>query len=316
MRASLSSVSLPLLLWAVSAHGGWDEGVAAFTKKDYAAAATEFQELVEQNPDGSQGHYMLGLTLQQLQRKEEALNHLRKAYDLNPNDLSIKVELGRAYYEVRRYSESSELLEIVDPSVLPDDKQAAFYLFRGLSRLELGHENAQEDIAAASELAPDDTDFTRRHVSALIRRARNADDDDAGKSAFELAARLASELVAADERFPHLMLKISAELGAGMYAQAVETGRMAVSSQGGNWLAHYYLGQAYTSNNQYRAAETSLAEAISATEDGGDLKRAWRQLGFVYEKQKKYTQAVEAYENAEDDESVDRVRGSGEGGSE
>ena len=314
MRTRLTSISLSLLLWAVSAHGGWDEGVAAFTNKDYAAAATEFQSLVEQHPDESQGHYMLGLAFEQLQRKEEALHHLRKAYDLNPNDLSIKVDLGRAYYNVRRYSESSELLETVDPSVLPEDKRAAFYQFRGLSRLELDRDDAEEDIAAAAELAPDDADLARRHVSALIRRARNADSDEAGKPVFELAARLASELVAADARFPNLMLKISAELGAGLNAQAVETGRMAVSSHGDNWQAHYYLGQAYSSNKQYKASETSLEEAISAAADAGDLKRAWRQLGFVYEKQKKYTQAAEAYENAGDDESVDRVRGSGDGG--
>lgn len=31
---------------------------------------------------------MLGLSLDQLKREEETLHHLRKAYDLNPNDLS------------------------------------------------------------------------------------------------------------------------------------------------------------------------------------------------------------------------------------
>ena len=91
MRRPLTVVALSaILLLPTIAAAGWDEGVAAFRAKNFKAAAIEFQKLVEQSPDGFQGHYMLGLTLEQLNRKSEALQHLRKAYELNPDDLNVK----------------------------------------------------------------------------------------------------------------------------------------------------------------------------------------------------------------------------------
>ena len=86
-----------LALFAGAVFAGnpdWEAGVAAMQKKDFEGAVAAFQKVVESTPDAFQGHYMLGVTLGYVNRKEEALNHLRKAYDLNPNDLSIKLALG------------------------------------------------------------------------------------------------------------------------------------------------------------------------------------------------------------------------------
>ena len=96
----------------VPALAGWNEGVAAFTSKKFQAAARQFKAIVKQNPDGSRGHYMLGLSLGMAKRKEEALHHLGKTYDLNPNDLSVsKVALGRAYNGSGQHSEAEKVLK-------------------------------------------------------------------------------------------------------------------------------------------------------------------------------------------------------------
>ena len=313
MRLALSA-ALPLLLCASLAHAGWDEGVAAFAKKDYQGAVSEFEKLVNEKPEGPQGHYMLGLSYAQLERKEEALHHLRKAYDLNPNDLSIKVALGRAYHTTRRHSDSSELLETVDPDELPAGKRAAFHLMRGLVRLGLDQEDgAVRDLAMASELTPGDPDTKRAYIAALIRRARSAADEETARPSFELAIALASELVDSAGSYDNLMLKIEAELGAGRYTNAIDTGQRALAAKGGDWLAHYYLGQAYASNGQFREAEAHLEDAATAATDPGDKQRAWRQLGLTLEKQGELDRAIAAYQNADDDESVERLGGGGAG---
>ena len=82
-----------------------------FSKKDFQTAVSEFQKLADQQPESYRIQYMLGASLQRLNRKEEALNHLNKAYDLNPNELSVKLELGKAYFSVRRYQETVKLLD-------------------------------------------------------------------------------------------------------------------------------------------------------------------------------------------------------------
>ena len=331
-----------LLIGAVPTLAGWEEGVAAFTSKNYQGAATEFKELVDQNPEGYRGHYMLGLSLEQLGRKEEALHHLRKAYDLNPNDLSIKVALGRAYFKVRRYGDVTKLLSSVDASSLPGAQQAAFFQIRGQAKFKNGDTSGatadfeqlarlkpndpqiqymygttalslgQTDTAIAaltkaSTLAPGDADKKRALAQALIKKGRETRDKAAKKQNYFKASKLAGELVAKDASYDNLILKISAELGAGLYGDAVGTGQKAVAKNSNDWLAHYYLGQAYASNKQYAESESPLNTALSKA-SAKDQKTVWRQLGYTYEKQKKYAKSIGAYQNCGDQAAVARVK--------
>ncbi len=332
-----------LLMAALPALAGWDEGVAAFTSRNFEGAVTEFQELVKQTPDGWRGHYMLGLSLEQLKRKEEALHHLRKAYDLNPNDLSIKVALGRAYKNVRRYGDVTKLLGTVDASSLPAKQRAAFYQIRGEAKHKSGDSSgAVKDFAQLAKLQPDsaktqylygttalavgqtdtgisalrkasqldskNSDMKRAYAQALIKKGRTSRDKASKKQSYLRASQLAGELVATDASYDNLMLKISAELGAGLYGKAVETGNAATQKSSGDWLAHFYLGQAYTSNGQFQDAVAPLQQAQKMTTKPDDVKMIWKQLGFAYEKQKKYAQSIDAYQNAGDQGAVARVK--------
>ncbi len=343
MRRSITLLLALSLIGTVPALAGWEEGVAAFTSKNYQGAAAEFKKLVDQNPDGYRSHYMLGLSLEQLGRKEEALHHLRKAYDLNPNDLSIKVALGRAYFKVRRYGDVTKLLGTVDARALPGAQQAAFYQIRGQAKFKGGDSSGaaadfkqlarlkpndakiqymygttmlslgqtDQAIAAltkASSLAPGDADKKRALAQALVKKGRETRDKGTKKQHYFKASKLAGELVARDASYDNLILKISAELGAGLYGDAVNTGQQAVSKNSKNdWLAPYYLGQAYASNKQYAESEEPLNTALGMA-PAKDKKTVWRQLGFTYEKQKKYAKGIEAYTNAGDQGGVARVK--------
>ena len=336
------TLALALVVTAVPAMATWEEGVAAFTKKDYQTAASHFQELVDQNPDGYRGHYMLGLSLQQMGQRESAMSHLRKAYDLNPNDLSIKLALGRAYKNLRRYGEVAQLLSSVDASSLPAAQQAAFYQMRGEARFKTGDEgsavqdfqqlarlqpnNAQvqylygttalsqgqtdagiDALDKANRLDPSNGDVTRAYAQALIKKGRLTRDKTAKRTAYLRAADLAKTLVSQADNFDNNMLLISAELGAGQYGAAVATGQKCVAKNGSDWLAHYYLGQAYSSNGQYTEAEAPLLAAKERA-SASDLNLVWSMLGFIYEKQKKYTQSIAAYQSAGDSAGVARVQ--------
>lgn len=85
---------LALLLSFNTAFAGWDEGVAAFKAGNFKVAAKEFQTASVQNPDTWGNHYMLGLSMYKLGKTEAAVNHLRKAYDLNPNKKGITLDNG------------------------------------------------------------------------------------------------------------------------------------------------------------------------------------------------------------------------------
>lgn len=344
MRRPLTLVALSAVLLLPSlATAGWEEGVAAFTSKNYRAAAAEFQKLVEQSPDGFQGHYMLGLSLERLNRQSESLQHLRRAHDLQPGDLNVKMALGKSYSANRRYSDAVKVLSSVDASALPSSHKKALYQIRGQSRLKAGDtagalgdfralakgnpsnadlqyvygttafslDRLDEAIGAlgkAHQLAPSDEDKARTYANALIKKGRISRDKAAKKAAYTQAATVARKLVAAAPTYDNYLLRISAELGAGLYNQAVETGKAAIAKNDGDWLAHFYLGQAYSSAGSFAQAEAPLATARSKTSRPEDLKMVWRQLGFVYEKQKKYGASIDAYAQAGDQAGIARVR--------
>jgi len=104
---------------AVPSRADWQQGVTAFTAGDLATAAREFKTIVDAQPDWPGGHFMLGWTFLKQKRNQEALTHLRKAYDLNPADPNYQLRLGEAYVASGRYSDAVAFLAKIDSSSLP-----------------------------------------------------------------------------------------------------------------------------------------------------------------------------------------------------
>ncbi|MEM1179247.1 MAG: tetratricopeptide repeat protein [Acidobacteriota bacterium] len=338
----LAAVLMAATCIVAPADAGWDEGVAAFKTKNYKVASQEFQKLVDQNPEGYRGHYMLGMSLARMDRKEEALNHLRKAYDLNPNELSIKLELGRAYLGVRRYQEVTKLLSTVEVSSLPAQAKGVFYQMRGEAYLKTNQNaRALSDFSQLAKIKPKDAnvqfkygvlalkedqlekaitaidrsvrldpsaaDKKATYANALIKKGRMTRDKTAKKSSYLKAAELAADVVAKDASFDNLMLKMSAELGAGLYDDAVKTGERAQAKNSSDWIVPFYIGQAYTSAGKFVESETPLRKALELA-DANNQKKVWTQLGFAYEKQKKFADSITAYQNAGNAAGVQRVQ--------
>ena len=162
-----------------SAFAGWDEGVAAFMGKNYKEAAKQFNIFVQQKPNSDKGHYMLGLSLYRLNQKVKAQTHLRKAYDLNPNDLSIKVALGRALIASGKYKAAfivlgesdmrHEQLRRISAELgagFNDSPAEAFYLY-GTTAQKLGkNEEALKAFKKATELAPGNGTYLKAYKAA------------------------------------------------------------------------------------------------------------------------------------------------------
>ncbi len=341
MRKIPTTMVIAVLLAAAPAFAGWDEGVAAFKKGDFQTAYQQFQEYVQGNPEAYQGQYMLGLASNKLGRKEEALKHLRKAYDLNPNDLSIKMALGSAYSANGRNSDVAKLFGSIDASSLPAAQQAFFYQTRGTARMKAGDDGgALKDFAELARLKPNDAkiqysygstalasgqmdtgiaalrkatqlassneDYHRAYVQALVLKGRRTKDKGGKKQVYGQAATAARALVGVKSSYDNILLQASAELGAGQYDAAAGNARAALAKNSNDWLAHFYLGQALTSSGGYSAAVEPLNKAKSLA-SGSDRNLVLKQLGFAFEKQKKWTEAVAAYVEAGDQGGVARV---------
>ncbi len=336
------SLTLALVLaFGLAAHAGWEEGVSAFRSGNYAQAAEEFRTVVEDQPDWPGGHRMLGQSLLKLGRSQEALTHLRKAYDLQPDDVAIQMILGQAYVQSRRYRDASELLGKVNVASLPKAQQGPLHQMRAVAYDKTGQtDRAMQELSRAVQLSPNNANLQFQYGTLLfnngdtaagvrsLEKAVSLDSGDATKqkayadallrhareqrgaaktAAYRKAVSAASRLVSSSDAFENLMLLGGAQLGAQAYADAAATFQRATGKNNQDWLPHYYIGQALTNTGYFSRAETSLHAALSRSTVTAEINRIWSQLGFVYEKQKNYSQAKTAYQKAGDRAGVKRV---------
>ena len=344
MRKTLTTTLMLALvvLSASAAMAGWEEGVAAFKSGDYTSAASEFQKFVDERPDVYQGHYMLGQVLSKLGRNQEALTHLRKAYELEPGNVGVQLVLGKAYLDSGRYGDAVGILGKINSASLPKAQQTALHQMMARALEKTGDsDRAAAELAAAAQLAPNDAsvqfqygaaalktgdtdaavralakatsldssnaDAQKAYAQALLVQGRSAT-GAAKAAAYGKAVDASKKVVAKDPSYDNLMLLAGAQLGAKQYQGAESTAQQAAAKNSSDWLPLYYMGQAQTLTEKFSAAESSLKKATSLASSQKDKVTILKQLGFVYEKSKSYDQSIAAYQQAGDGAGVARVQ--------
>lgn len=332
-----------LLLGAPSlAYAGWEEGVAAFKAKNYAEAARQFQSVTEEHPDWPNGYFMLGQVLGKLDRNQEALAALRKAYDLNPNEVAYQLQLGTSYLQNNRYRDAAQLLQKIDESQLSGQQAQVYHkalavaldktgqsgaALGALARAAQSNPNdaaAQYNYGAAAfnagrtadavkalekavNLDGQDVKKRRAYLDALMRQGRET--TGSGKAGiYRKAAEAGKALVARNPSYDNLLKLGEAQLGAAQYSEAIQSFNQAAAKNSQEWIPYFYMGQASTAKKDYTRAETELKQALTKNVGKAEQDKVYKQLAFVYEKQKNYDAAIEAYTKAGDTSGATRAR--------
>lgn len=339
-RSVFLLAALSVLLTASVAAAGWDEGVAAFTAKNYSQAIAEFQQFVEERPDQQQGYSMLGRSLLLGGRPSDALAPLQKALELKADDIPSQVYLGRAFHEAGKPRECVAHLNTMNIGGLPAGAQISIYQMRSASQVRLGNTRAAAaDLGKVADLKSDDararfdygqmlynddqrdagiaayeraismdgtkSEWKKVLVNALKVSGRRAQ-GDAKTRVYARAEDVARGLVGSTPSYDNLLLLGEVQLGGKNYESAVSTFQQAISKNARDWHAHFYLGQALCSVERFADAEAPLNTALPLA-SGDDKERIWKQLGFAFEKQKKYDESIANYQKANDQAGVGRV---------
>jgi tetratricopeptide (TPR) repeat protein len=341
MRNLIAALVMVVLALATAgpATAGWEEGAAAFKAGNYSVAAKEFQAVVEATPNFADGYFMLGQSLAQLNRHEDALAALRKAYDLNPSKVSHQFALANAYLSAKRYGDAIQLYERINPSSLSGAHQTAYHKNKAIALEKSGRGGeVAAALAATARTSPNDAaaqyaygvaaynagdtaaavqalgratqiEATAKHreayVKALVRQAR--EDSSKKTSNYAKAVEHAKALAAQNGSYENLMTLGEAQLGAKQYPGAADSFQKAAAKKADDWLAFYYLSQVQTAMGQFPAAEATLERALRTNPTAQNEKRIYRQIGFVHEKLKNYDAAKVAYTRAGDQASVARI---------
>jgi tetratricopeptide (TPR) repeat protein len=345
-------VTLVCLSWQV-ALADWEKAVSLYKQGQYRAAITEFQTVVAEFPDHADSWKFIGLAYYQLKDYTPAVAPLEKGLQLKRNegktDIDILQALGRVEIALNRYDRAAPHFETLTRVQKADKSTAVNYYLLGVCYANL---NRQSDSDAAfrqaTKLDPTDGDAwyylgtqhfranrfsdaiaaLRSGVTAnpksaemqglltesLLRQAAALTDERQALALNEEAIRTATALKALREDAASLELLGRAFLAAKKYTNAEMTLESAVAASTKPTAALFFAtGFAHAQNKAWARAAEMLANADR--QQPGDFNTLYY-LGYVFENQRKYAQALDAYNrafeasgraNADVKASIDRV---------
>lgn len=321
-----------LILTTTPLFAGWEEGLAAFKRGDYAVALAEIETVVEGNPDYAPGHYMLGSALFELKRFDEAIKGLETAVGLDGENPQYVLTLARAQIAGDRNGEAFSTLEDRPVADLPEKLRLPYAqllataashepphsarpvlervveevpdcraLWIALARMRKAAGEPEEGfhaLARAYSLAPRDLRLGRHTVRQALALAQDTEDETERRRWYGEASRVAETLSQADPSLDTGLLLGEARLGAQDYSGAHSWFAQLAESHPDEVLLPYYMGRASTALDEDERAVAELQTALQRVEDPEVETRIYDALGHAYHKLRRYDLAAGAYHQA------------------
>jgi tetratricopeptide (TPR) repeat protein len=306
--------SVVMIMGAGLATADYKQAVALYNRGQYDKAIQELKPDLDANPDWESGHRMLGLCYLNLKNNALAVSALTRAVQLKSTAAATYIGLGQAYFNMQKYSECLQALDQGEP-FLANIKQGGerqrytFYQLHGSANLRLQRSaEAVADFTSALRTGNSDwTDFFQLG-NAYYNQGRL---DDAIQ-ALQKASSMKAEQSAVAELLGKCFFKKGVqELSAKQYPQAINSFQKAREYDSKNGYIDYNIAEAYLFQKNYPEAEKALNQALALMPRSFEV---FQRQGLVYEKQKKWDQALNAYKKANEinpskalKEAMDRV---------
>lgn len=328
----------------------WDRAVSLYKQNQFREAISEFKKVLEDVPNHADSWKYIGLSYFQLKDYDQALAPLNKTLELKKaegkSNTEVLLALGRCQLALNRYDQALPHLETLTKQ--QPDAAVGFYLL-GFAYANLKRTNeAVQALKTSLKLDPKDAD-TWYYLGVLQYRAGNLDGAiealrggvTAAPTNIEMTTLLAETLVRRGLAEADLT---KANL---LYDEAIKTA-VKLKSLRDDAASTELLGRTYLAAKKYTSAELTLSRALAMTKEPSATlyfnlglahaqNKAWARaaemllqanrlnpadintlnyLGFVYENQRKYPLALDAYNrayeasgrsNAEVKEAIDRV---------
>jgi len=209
-------------------------------RRDELKAVGELERAVAGRPNASDLHYLLGISLRQVGRWEEAVSELERGSRLDPRNNSVHAQAAVTYARLRRYDES---IAHWDQVIAIDPADQFAQMIRGFNYLRRGDVDSLEAAIRRIPLLPNPGRQTpyghytvhhvrRRHAEALasldsvklaiigdnlvyrpvsLLRAQTLErmgDTTRARSAYEAARAMLEDSVAAHPRHPGMRVAL------------------------------------------------------------------------------------------------------------
>lgn len=342
-----ANICVGILLLAVALPAGaednqdYNKGLEAYRAREYSSAIQLFQKVVEQSPDHAGSHYLLGLSLRGDNQTSKALASLRKATELDPANASYAIALGQTLIQAKQYNDAyltlkkvrysdldararqsyapafanaaimagfpGEAVSVLEAQTKATPKNAEMFYTLGYAYSKEGdYGKAFTAFKKAFDLDSSSTKSGTSAVKSAISAGRRAGGSQKD-SYYSQGAAIAEKLAGGSPTFDNLLLAGETRMGAKDYQKALGWFDRAQSKQPQNILVHYYHSQCNTNLGQYNGAISDLQQALKIGVSGEMRTKVYKQMGFIYDKTKKYDEAIIAYGNAGDSRKVQDI---------
>lgn len=347
------AVVVMLAMMSVSALASafdWERAVSLYKQGQFREAIAEFQKVLAEYPDHADSWKFVGLSYYQLKEYQPAIEPLEKALGLkrkeNRVDPDLFRALGQSYLAMNKFDSALPYLETLAKT---QANVAVNFHLLGVAYANLNRpEEAADAFNKASKLDPKDgdswyymgvqhfrggkfdeaiaslrngliaepknTEMLGLLAESLLRQAANQSDERKANAAFDEAVRIATNLKSLKDDAAAAELLGRAYLALKKYPQAEVALTKALEGTKQPAAALYFnLGFVLAQTKSWPRAVEMFTNADKL--NPGDVNTLYY-LGYVYENQRRYPQALEAYtrgyeasgrSNADIKASIDRV---------
>ena len=302
---------VPLLAQPLAAQeGDFQRGLSYYKQGQYQRAIEEFEKIVGEVPDYESGHRVLGDSYLQTGQHQKAIESFQSALRLKGDTYDSYYGLAVAYFNTGKFQEAAAALTKGEEYALSPRDQYRLHQIRGSAYYNLGRfpEAIDELRSAVSVQRGNAPDLLQLGIAYF----KIGDDSEAVKW---LEQALAVDPNASSAREYLSRIRYREALGLldqGSYRQSVSLLRTHVNDHPQDGAARFNLGLALLFADDLPAAEEEFRRCASLLPQNWEVHQ---RLGYIYEKQASYRQALSSYEKAEqlhpdaaNRESIERLK--------
>ena len=339
-----------LSISVLAAAFDWERAVSLYKQNQFREAIAEFQKVLVEYPDHSDSWKFIGLSYYQLKEYQSAIEPLDKALALkrreNRVDPDLFRALGQSYLALNKFDTALPHLEALTKMQAnvavnfhllgvaysnlnrPEEAAAAFskaskldpkdgdsWYYMGVQQFRGGKfDEAIASLRNGLIAEPKNTEMMGLLAESILRQAANQTDERKANAAFEEAVRVATNLKSVKDDAAAAEQKMDLRTLGEFNTQAEAALTKALEGTKQPAAALYFnLGFALAQTKSWTRAAEMFTKADKL--NPGDVNTLYY-LGFVYENQRRYPQALEAYtrgyeasgrSNADIKASIDRV---------
>ena len=278
------------LLWG---QGDFGKGISFYKQGQYDKAIAEFEAIVEEHSDYESGHRILGISYLRTNRAEKAIESFKKALELKDDVYASHQGLGIAYYNTGNFQEAVAALE-----------KAESYAKSPADRYQLHHTRG----SAYFNLAMYDRAISDLERAVSIRRGQFDDVLQLGlayyrEKSYALAENFLKQAVGLDPNSAEARNHLSrivyyrgvAALEQGNYSEAITILGEYLKEQPEDRDGWFNLGIAHLFSEHRLAAQEAF---LKSKEIDPDHWETYNRLGYIYEMDGQYPEALEHYKKA------------------